>query len=265
MVVPLYLAECLSAKERGRGTGVFQWLLTLGIFVAACIGIYYSYHVAEVARTASADALWQVKESGLAPHLLDVHAARASSLCSARFFVSESPRWLFRKGKNTAAIAALPPLPHRRSGRHRNERDGPDRAAKARSQRDAVQSGARLRFAPPAPLRAAFPAGLRHPLLQHRHRHQLRHRLQHHHPPPERTIRRQRPLGLRGLHLLQLPVHHRGHDAGRPQGTQVPLHASGLRASLLRMLCAGALFVHSEAHRYDAGAGCAVHGEGRSL
>src|SRR5665213_2630153 len=30
VVVPLYLAECLSAKERGRGTGVFQWLLTLG-------------------------------------------------------------------------------------------------------------------------------------------------------------------------------------------------------------------------------------------
>src|SRR5450432_3001879 len=29
VVVPLYLAECLSAKERGRGTGVFQWLLTL--------------------------------------------------------------------------------------------------------------------------------------------------------------------------------------------------------------------------------------------
>src|SRR5579862_8289334 len=51
MVVPLYLAECLSAKERGRGTGVFQWLLTLGIFVAACIGFYYSYHVADIAKT----------------------------------------------------------------------------------------------------------------------------------------------------------------------------------------------------------------------
>src|SRR6202161_4487766 len=47
VVVPLYLAECLSAKERGRGTGVFQWLLTLGIFAAALIGVYYSYHVAE--------------------------------------------------------------------------------------------------------------------------------------------------------------------------------------------------------------------------
>src|ERR1700761_44869 len=33
VVVPLYLAECLSAKVRGKGTGIFQWLLTLGIFV----------------------------------------------------------------------------------------------------------------------------------------------------------------------------------------------------------------------------------------
>ena len=30
VVVPLYLAECLSASSRGKGTGIFQWLLTLG-------------------------------------------------------------------------------------------------------------------------------------------------------------------------------------------------------------------------------------------
>src|SRR3974390_2304281 len=42
IVVPLYLAECLPASQRGRGTAVFQWLLTAGIFVAALIGIYYS-------------------------------------------------------------------------------------------------------------------------------------------------------------------------------------------------------------------------------
>src|SRR5271154_3829461 len=30
VVVPLYLAECLSASDRGKGTGIFQWLLTLG-------------------------------------------------------------------------------------------------------------------------------------------------------------------------------------------------------------------------------------------
>jgi SP family myo-inositol transporter-like MFS transporter 13 len=42
IVVPLYLAECLSAKDRGKGTGIFQWLLTLGIVCAAFIGIFYS-------------------------------------------------------------------------------------------------------------------------------------------------------------------------------------------------------------------------------
>src|SRR5277367_213182 len=35
VVVPLYLAECLSASSRGKGTGIFQWLLTLGIVTAA--------------------------------------------------------------------------------------------------------------------------------------------------------------------------------------------------------------------------------------
>jgi len=39
VVVPLYLAECLSAANRGKGTGIFQWMLTLGIVAAALIGI----------------------------------------------------------------------------------------------------------------------------------------------------------------------------------------------------------------------------------
>src|SRR6201984_3117626 len=53
VVVPLYLAECLAASNRGKGTGVFQWLLTLGIVAAALIGIYYSYRVEAVARLAT--------------------------------------------------------------------------------------------------------------------------------------------------------------------------------------------------------------------
>lgn len=43
-VVPLYLSECVPAKDRGKSTGIFQWLLTLGIMCAAVIGSYYSYH-----------------------------------------------------------------------------------------------------------------------------------------------------------------------------------------------------------------------------
>lgn len=106
VVVPLYLAECLAAKVRGKGTGIFQWLLTLGIFVAAVIGIYTSYHVADIAKTASAAALFAAKDKAwrsifwmsLPPGVLFVGAA---------FFISESPRWLFQRGRVQAARAAL--------------------------------------------------------------------------------------------------------------------------------------------------------------
>ena len=106
VVVPLYLAECLVASNRGKGTGVFQWLLTLGIVSAALIGIYYSYRVADVMRTADAATLFAFKDEAwrrifwvsLPPGVLFVIGA---------FFVAESPRWLFRKGKTEQAKTAL--------------------------------------------------------------------------------------------------------------------------------------------------------------
>ena len=42
VVVPLYLAECLAASNRGRGTAIFQWMLTLGIVAAALMGVYFA-------------------------------------------------------------------------------------------------------------------------------------------------------------------------------------------------------------------------------
>ncbi len=106
VVVPLYLAECLGADTRGKGTGIFQWLLTLGILAAALIGIYYSYRVEEVASSAGASALFAFKDQAwrrifwvsLPPGLLFV----AGSL-----LVGESPRWLFRRGRTDAAYAEL--------------------------------------------------------------------------------------------------------------------------------------------------------------
>jgi hypothetical protein len=106
VVVPLYLAECLSASNRGKGTAVFQWLLTLGIVVAAAVGMYYSYQVEAVSHTATAAVLLGFKNQvwrrifwvSLPPGVLFV----AGSL-----LVSESPRWLFRRGNIAAAHAAL--------------------------------------------------------------------------------------------------------------------------------------------------------------
>lgn len=106
VVVPLYLAECLSASERGKGTGIFQWLLTLGIVAAAGIGMYFSYRVEAVAQTGDAAALFAFKNHAwrsifwvsLPPGLLFVAGA---------LLVGESPRWLFRKGKKEQARKAL--------------------------------------------------------------------------------------------------------------------------------------------------------------
>src|SRR5690348_3399938 len=93
LVVPLYLAECLAASTRGKGTGIFQWLLTLGIVAAALIGIYYSYRVAEVARVADAATVFAFKDQAwrrifwvsLPPGILFVIGS---------LMVGESPRWL---------------------------------------------------------------------------------------------------------------------------------------------------------------------------
>ncbi|MGA8041481.1 MAG: MFS transporter [Terracidiphilus sp.] len=106
VVVPLYLAECLSAAHRGKGTAVFQWLLTLGIVAAALVGIYFSYRVDAVARLASPSALFAFKDQAwrsifwvsLPPGIVFV-------LGSLR--VTESPRWLHRKGRPEQAQAAL--------------------------------------------------------------------------------------------------------------------------------------------------------------
>jgi len=106
VVVPLYLAECLSASSRGKGTGIFQWLLTFGIVAAALVGMYYSYRVQAVSLTANAATLFDFKNHAwrsifwvsLPPGLLFVIGS---------LMVSESPRWLFRRGKKDKAYAAL--------------------------------------------------------------------------------------------------------------------------------------------------------------
>ncbi len=106
VVVPLYLAECLTAKDRGKGTGIFQWLLTAGLVIAALVGAYFSFRVDQVAKLGDAGKLFAFKDTAwrgifwvsLPPGLLFVIGS---------FMVAESPRWLLRRGKNEAAHAAL--------------------------------------------------------------------------------------------------------------------------------------------------------------
>jgi len=106
VVVPLYLAECLSASERGKGTGVFQWMLTLGIMAAALVGMYYSYRVAAVAGAGDAGALLDFKSHAWR-RIFWVSFPPGVLFVLGSLLVSESPRWLFKRGKAAAAHAAL--------------------------------------------------------------------------------------------------------------------------------------------------------------
>jgi SP family myo-inositol transporter-like MFS transporter 13 len=106
VVVPLYLAECLTASNRGKGTGIFQWLLTAGIVIAALVGVYFSFRVDQVAKLGDAARLLAFKDTAwrgifwvsLPPGVLFVIGS---------FMVAESPRWLLRRGRKDAAYAAL--------------------------------------------------------------------------------------------------------------------------------------------------------------
>ena len=106
VVVPLYLAECLTASSRGKGTGIFQWLLTLGLVIAAALGLYFSFRVDQVAKLGDAVRLFDFKNHAwrgifwvsLPPGILFVIGS---------LMVAESPRWLLRRGKKDAACAAL--------------------------------------------------------------------------------------------------------------------------------------------------------------
>jgi MFS transporter, SP family, solute carrier family 2 (myo-inositol transporter), member 13 len=108
VVVPLYLAECLNAKHRGKGTVVFQFMLTFGIVIAALTGWYYT-RLTEAAITVAAgnpvliraaqDHAWRgMFLSVVYPGLIFMFGS---------FFLSETPRWLFRRGRKEEALTAL--------------------------------------------------------------------------------------------------------------------------------------------------------------
>src|ERR1035441_10450674 len=62
VVIPLYLTECLGASNRGKGTGIFQWLLTLGIVAAALIAMYFSVRVEVVSKLGDPAQLFAFKD-----------------------------------------------------------------------------------------------------------------------------------------------------------------------------------------------------------
>ena len=103
VVVPMYLAECLDSDNRGKGTGMFQLLLTIGLVFAAVIGLVVTTVVgaadAETVSAASKTTAWQtIFWCSSVPGLI---------LFLGAFKLKESPRWLYKKGRRDEALESL--------------------------------------------------------------------------------------------------------------------------------------------------------------
>ena len=113
VVVPLYLAECLRAEQRGRGAALFQLLLTIGLVAAALIGLQQARAVDSATQAAQvlaesqrAAAVFAAKDHAwrsifwmcLTPGLVFTFGS---------LLLAESPRWLVRRGRMAEARAAL--------------------------------------------------------------------------------------------------------------------------------------------------------------
>ena len=57
VVIPMYLAECLDSDSRGKGTGMFQLLLTIGLAFAAVIGLVVTGLVGDSDKVVKAKAI----------------------------------------------------------------------------------------------------------------------------------------------------------------------------------------------------------------
>ena len=172
VVVPMYLAECLDSDSRGKGTGMFQLLLTIGLAFAAVIGLVVTGLVGDSDKIVKAQAVdhgvvvfeqkvdeagkpvvdakkkvpvYVLDEAGKPKPKLDKNGKQIADtdkvnfemikswttpeqrkgwatawqtifLCSAipglilflgAFWLKESPRWLYKKGRKEDALASL--------------------------------------------------------------------------------------------------------------------------------------------------------------
>lgn len=113
VIVPLYLAECLPARQRGRGAALFQLLLTVGLVAAAAIGLAQANTVEAAVRAAAALPEHARAEAVLAAKdhawrtIFWMCLAPGAVFAAGCLLLAESPRWLARRGRDADARMAL--------------------------------------------------------------------------------------------------------------------------------------------------------------
>ncbi|KAJ3040798.1 hypothetical protein HDV00_010413 [Rhizophlyctis rosea] len=98
-VVPLYISETAHTSVRGRLISIYQFMITIGIFIAACVN---SGIIASNLHTK--DSEWRTA--------LAIQFVPGVLIIAINSFLPFSPRWLVSKHRDEEAIAALAKLRH---------------------------------------------------------------------------------------------------------------------------------------------------------
>lgn len=108
VVVPLYMAECLPAHVRGRGTAAFQLLMTLGFVLAAFIATHFAdvHEAAVKAALGDPEGIFAADDSAWRNMFLTA-CIPGVLFTLAALFLKESPRWLFRRHRVEEATNIL--------------------------------------------------------------------------------------------------------------------------------------------------------------
>ena len=106
VVMPMYLAETLPADRRGKGTGVFQLFLGIGLVAAALMGVVISHFLG------ASDSAVAASVKGFAWRLnFWWTMVPVAVLFVASFFLSESPVWLRLREAGTPEAAQTAAAP----------------------------------------------------------------------------------------------------------------------------------------------------------
>ena len=99
----LYVVEAATSANRGKGTGMIQLVLCVGLVVAALIGLgatmYFGGADAEGVSPEAKRRAWQT--------MFWISIVPTAVLFFGLFFLKESPRWLFKRGRKDEAYEAL--------------------------------------------------------------------------------------------------------------------------------------------------------------
>ena len=93
VVIPMYLAECLPPESRGKGTGLFQLFLTIGLVFMALVGVgvtkFFGPADSELVSAATKVAAWKT--------VFWLSAIPGVIFLFGIFGLKESPTWLAKK------------------------------------------------------------------------------------------------------------------------------------------------------------------------